>query len=78
MLNIVTGSLLHSEQDGEPVLLRDEETLSGEGLTDGEWKNHLLLGESIGSMLTAKVHVFADSVFCTGPSASNAVSASKF
>ena len=33
-----------------------------EGLTDGEWTNHLLLEELIGSMLNAKVRVFSDSL----------------
>ena len=57
--------------------LRDEETCSGACLTCGEWKNHLL-EEPTGSMLTARVHVFSESVFCTGPGAFDSVSASKF
>ena len=36
MLNILTGSLLENEQDGESVILRDEETCSGECLTDDD------------------------------------------
>ena len=46
ILNILTGSFLENEWDGEPAILRDEERCSGECLTDGEWKNHLLLGAS--------------------------------
>ena len=42
-----------------------------------ERKNHLFLEEPIGSMLSARVHVFSDSVFC-GPGALDSVSASKF
>ena len=37
--------------------------LSDEGLTDDEWKNHSVIEEPIGSMLTAKVY---DSAFRTG------------
>ena len=33
ILNILTGSILENEQDGEPVILCDEERFSGEGLT---------------------------------------------
>ena len=71
ILNILTGSLLQNEQGGEPAVVRDEERFSGECLTDGEWKNHLLLEEPTESMLYAKVHVFSDSVFCTGLGASD-------
>ena len=46
MLNILSGSILENEQDGEPVILRD----SGECVTDGEWTHHLLLEDPIGSM----------------------------
>ena len=45
---------------------------SGECLTDGGLINHLSLEEPIGSMPTAKVHVF-----CTGPEALDSVSAPK-
>ena len=72
IVNILTGSILENEQDGEPVIVRDTEPFSDEGLTDGEWK-HLLLEESI----TAQVNVFSDSVFCTGPGALDPISASK-
>ena len=48
--------------------MRDEEQFSDEGLTDGEREHH---------MLTAKVHVFSDSVFWTGPWALDPISASK-
>ena len=37
MLNILTASLLENEQDGEPVIVHDDETFSCECLTDGEW-----------------------------------------
>ena len=37
MLNILIGSLLENEQDGEPVIVHDDETFSCECLTDGEW-----------------------------------------
>ena len=40
ILNILTGSLLGNEQNGEQVILREEEQFSDEGLTDGEWKNY--------------------------------------
>ena len=56
------------EQDEDPVILRDEETIPRKGLADGEWNHHLLLEEPSGSMLTATVHIFSDSVFCTGAS----------
>ena len=73
-LNILTG-ILENEQDGEQVVLRDEERFSGEGLTDDAWNNHLLLEELIGSMLTTRVRVFSNSVFCTGPGALDPTSA---
>ena len=38
MLNILTGSLLQTEQHGEPVVVHDEEKFSGECLTDEEGK----------------------------------------
>ena len=38
---------------------------------------HLLLEEPIGSMLTAKVRVFSNSFFCTGPRVLDRVSASQ-
>ena len=38
MLNILTGGIVANEQDGEPVILRDEERFSGECLKDGELK----------------------------------------
>ena len=47
-LNILTGSLLENEQDGDPVMMRDEEQLSDEGLTDDEWKKHLFVEEPVG------------------------------
>ena len=40
-------------------------------------KYHLSLEETIGSMFTAKVDVFSDSVFCTAPGALVSFSASK-
>ena len=43
ILNILTRSLLDHEQDGEPVVLRDEERFSGECLTDGKKKNLSLM-----------------------------------
>ena len=65
ILNISIGSVLEHEQDEEPVIKRDETQFSDEGLTDGEWKKHLLLEELIGSMFSAKVRVFSNSMFCT-------------
>ena len=59
-------------------MLRDEEICSGKCWTDGEWENHLLLEETIGGMLTAKLHVFSGSVFCTGPEALDPTSALTF
>ena len=53
-----------NEQDGEPVILRDEEPSSDEDLTDDELRNYLLFEEPNGSMLTAKAHVFPDSILC--------------
>ena len=41
-LDVLTlrNSFVHKKkQDGEPVILHDEERFSGECLTDGEWKN---------------------------------------
>ena len=55
--------------DNHLVVLRDEGRFSGQCVTGGERKNKLLLEEPVGSMLTSKVHVFSDSVFCTGPGA---------
>ena len=72
ILNILIGSLDGNEQSEEPVILRDEGQFPGEGLadlTDVECKIHLLLEESIGSMLTATGHVFSESVFSTVPGA---------
>ena len=42
-----------------------EGRFSGEGLTDDGWTNRLLHEEPTGRLLTAKVHVFSDSVRCT-------------
>ena len=75
MLYVLTGRLLEHEQDEQPVIMRDEGPLPCEGLTDEEWENHLLFEETIGCMLTAKVLVSSDSVFCTGPGAVDAKSA---
>ena len=55
ILNILTGSFLDTEQDEKPAVLRDETHFSDERLADDEWKNHPLLEEPIGSMLTANV-----------------------
>ena len=57
-------------------MLRDEDEFAAESLTDDKWKNHLLFGERMGSMLTAEVHAFSDSVLCAGPGALAANSAS--
>ena len=62
-LYILIGSLLEDEQTEEPVTLHDHGTFSGERLENDEWKCHLLLQERIGTVLTAKVHVFPDAVF---------------
>ena len=56
--------------------LNDGGLFSGQGLTRDEWKTHLLLQGANGKP-TAKMRVFSDSVFCTGPGASNPISASK-
>ena len=69
ILNISIGSVFEHELDEEPVIMRDETQFSDEGLTDGEWKKHLLLEELIGSMFSAKVRVFSNSMFCTSPRA---------
>ena len=37
--DILNGSVLQHEQEGEPVITRDEEQFSDDGLTDDEWKN---------------------------------------
>ena len=74
----MTRGLVEDEQDGEPVLMRDEEQYSEDHLTDGEWKQHILFEEPIGSMLTAEVRVFSDSVVCTSFCALNPISASNF
>ena len=50
-----------NEQDGEPVFVRDEETLSGEGLTDGEWKNSYISRRVDWKRAYCKMHVFSDS-----------------
>ena len=73
---MLTGVLLENDQEGGPVFTRDEEQFSNEGLTDDNWKNHLLLEEPFGNMLTAQVHVCSDSVSCTGPGALGPTSAS--
>ena len=78
LLEYADEVFLKNEQDGEAVMLRDEETCSGKCWTDGEWENHLLLEEPIGGMLTAKLHVFSGSVFCIGPGALDPTSASTF
>ena len=67
---------LKNEQSEEPVRLCDECEFAAESLADDKWKNHLLFGEPMGSMLTAEVHAFSDSVLCTGPGALAANSAS--
>ena len=64
-LNILFRSLVENEQSEEPVILRYEGRFSGEGLTDDGWTNRLLHEEPTGRLLTAKVHVFSDSVRCT-------------
>ena len=66
-VNILIGSLLKHFQDGEPVIIRDED----------ERIDDLFLEGPIGIMLTAQVHVFSDSVFCTGPGALDPTSASQ-
>ena len=44
------------------------ETFSGLCLTDDESKNHMLVEEPSGGILTGGLHVFSDSVFGTSPS----------
>ena len=77
MLNILTGSLLVNEQDEPTVVISYEQQFSAEGLTDDSWNNHLLLEEPIGSMLTAKAHVFSDTVSRRGLGVLHPSSASK-
>ena len=36
--HILTGSLVDNEKHGEPIMTRNEEHFSDEGLIDGEWK----------------------------------------
>ena len=45
--------------------MREEEWFSDACLTNGDWKNHLLLEVPNGSMLAAKALVLSHSVFCT-------------
>ena len=47
ILNILSGSLLENEQEGEPVIMLDGEQFSDEGLTDDGWTNSLFLEEPI-------------------------------
>ena len=58
--NFLFGNVGHTEHP--------DEKLTGKCVTDDDWKYDLLLEEPLGSMLTAQVHVFSDSVFCTGGS----------
>ena len=67
LLNILTGRLSENEQDGEPVILGDDEIFSSECLTDEEWK-HLL--QKCTSSLTQSS--------ASGPWALDSVSASTF
>ena len=39
MMNILGGSLLENEQNGDPVIMRDTEQYSHESLTDDERKS---------------------------------------
>ena len=78
MLSILIGSLLENEQHGEPVILHDEGHFQ-----EKAWK--MMIGHVIDnlkrrwtSMLIAKVHLFAASVFCTSPGALDPTSASQF
>ena len=73
ILNTLTGSLLENEQHGEPGILRAKKDFQA----TGEWEHHLFLEEPIGSMLTAKVHSFSDSVFSTSPGALDPANASQ-
>ena len=78
LIHTACPELNENEQDGDPVVVRDGEQFPGGCLADGERENHLSLEDPIGSMLTAKVHVFSDSVLCTFSRCSgDSVSASK-
>ena len=69
-LNILIGSILEDELSEEPVILHDGGQFSDDVLTNDEWKSHVFLEEpNWKAMLTARVHVFSDSIFCTGPRA---------
>ena len=77
MLSILIGSTVANQPSEEPVILHDDRPFSGDGLTHDAWKSHLSLEEPIGTTFTAKVHVFLDSVFCTGPGVLVPISASQ-
>ena len=70
-LNLLVGSLLASEHSEDPVILHDGGPFSGEGLTDYDLKS--FFSRADGSMLTARVYVFRDSVFHIGPGALDAL-----
>ena len=50
ILNILTGSHLEDEQDGDTVIMRDEQ-FSDERLTDGEWKTIYYSSSRLGGSL---------------------------
>ena len=76
MLNILLCNIVRNEQSEKPVILRDESRYSSEGLTDDQLQHHASFEEPRESALTAKAHVFSDSVFCTSPGARDEKSAS--
>ena len=57
------------EQSKEDRMFACTKLISGRGLTDGMWCQHLLVEGHIGELLTSKVHVFSDSAFFTSPNA---------
>ena len=72
VLNILTGSLLENDQDGEPLFLSGEEIFSGECLTDGECK---LIHHSLSHLGACPQRTCMSSQ--AGPGALGTISASK-
>ena len=58
-MNILTGSILKISKTGNQSFYATKKDVQANE------HNHLLHQEPRGSMLTAKVHVFLDSIFCT-------------
>ena len=65
--DILTGSLLEQEQDGEPIFVARRRNMLRQ--RPDRWQMEKSSMTRGASMFTAKVHVFSDSVRCTGPGA---------